>query len=596
MSLVLVTPPLFKACEPLLGIATLKAWLGAHGVDCACIDANVEAQDWLLQPERVDDAAARLNALPAVPDRVARLLRSWPSQRRKLERHKAALRTAATYDDLDRYRTAATSLNRLLGLVAAAHDAEEGCPVTASLTDYLDDRYCDMDSRSVLDAARHPEHSLFHNYYTTVLIPRIAALAPRTVGLSLIFRNQLLPGVALAALLKRALPDVQVILGGELVSAWVDRLDETALMDLADGIIPYEGEHPLLALARGAAPPDVPNLCWRDAAGTLHRNPTRKVATLAEVPTPDYSWAPWDLYFAPERTAPLVAARGCYWNRCTFCPEVINPESKLRIAPGDHLTRQLDELHARYGVTMFHFIDSAMPAKSLRAVAQHVREGALPYRWYGFSRLEHFLFKDGFAEDLYAGGCRMLMLGLETASQRLLDAMDKKQDIDDVGRILETLHRARILVHAFLMFGTPLEEEADAEQTRAFVAEHGEHIQFLNCSLMNLAQGSPMAVDPPRHGILEVLPFEIAGRTLDLALYDNFRATGWGRQGARQFLHRRFLADPHIRPAYLRTAPHFDSNHSAFFHRLVFGDAPPASALRKREESAPEAEATAQAQ
>ena len=584
MSLVLVTPPLFKACEPLLGVATLKAFLASHGHACECIDANAEGQDWLLQPERADAAATRLAATPDLPDRAARLLRAWPSLRRRLERHKDALRSPHTYTDLDRYRTAATSLNRILGLVGAAHDASEGCPVTASLTDYLDERYCDMDSRSVLDAAHHPEHNLFHDYYLTSLIPRIAALAPRTVGLSLIFRNQLLPGVALATLLKRALPGVRVILGGELVSAWVDRLDATHLMDLADGIIPYEGELPLLALARGAALPDIPNLCWRDDAGALHRNPTRKVATLAEVPTPDFSWAPWHLYFAPERTAPVVSARGCYWNRCTFCPEVINPEGKLRIAKGTDLTRQLDELHARHGITLFHFIDSAIPAKALRAVATHIKDGALPYRWYGFSRLEHFLFKDGFAQDLFDGGCRMLMLGLETASQRLLDAMDKKQEVGDVGRILETLHAARILVHAFLMFGTPLEEEADAEATRAFVAAHGEHIQFLNCSLMNLAQGSPMAVDPPAHGILEVQPFEIPGRTLDLALYDNFRATGWGRQGARQFLQRRFLADPAIRPAYLRTAPHFDSNHSVFFHDLVFG--PAAAKPPRRPESA----------
>lgn len=577
MSVVLVTPPLYKACEPLLGVATLKGYLQAHGVACTTIDANAEAQDWLLHVDRGDAATARLAETAAPAERTLRLSRAWPHLRKRLARHKAALRSPDTYADLDRYRTAVTSLNRVIGLVAAGHDADAapGSPVTATLTDYLDARYCDMDSASVLAAARAPETNLFHDYYVNDLIPRIVAMNPRVVGLSLIFRNQLLCGVALATLLRRALPDAHVTLGGELVSAWIDDLEHTHLMELADSIIPYEGELPLLALGRGAPFPDVPNLCWRDADGALHKNPTRKVASLAEVPTPDFDGAPWHLYFAPERTAPIVSARGCYWNRCTFCPEVVNPESKLRIARGDDLTRQLDAVHKRHGVTLFHFIDSAMPAKALRAVAQHVIERERPYRWYGFSRLEPYLFADGFAETLHAGGCRMLKLGLETASQRLLDVMDKHQDIADVGRILEALHAARVLVHGFIMFGTPFEEEDDAEATRAFVAEHADHVQFLNCSLMNLAKGSPMALDPPRHGVREVIPFEIPGHTLDLALYDNFRATGWGRQGARHFLQRRFLADPRVRPAYLRTAPQFDSNHSVFFHRLVFGDAAP---------------------
>jgi len=573
MTVVLVTPPIFKACEPLLGVATLKAYLAERGHACEVFDANVEGQAWLLERGRAEAAAERLAGMSEPPARAAKLLRAWPSLRRKLDRHKAALRSPEAYADLDRYRTAVTSLNRVLGLVSAGHQVDAGSPVTATLTDYLDARYCDMDSASVLAAARAPETNLFHDYFVDELIPRIAALKPSVVGLSLIFRNQLLCGAALATLLRRALPGVHVTLGGELVSAWVDRLETTHLMDLADSVVPYEGELPLLALAEGRPLAEVPNLCWRDDDGVLHKNPTEKVATLAEVPTPDFGFAPWDLYFAPERTAPMVSARGCYWNRCTFCPEVINPESKLRIARGDDLTRQLDEVHARHGVTMFHFIDSAMPAKALRAIAAHVVEEDRPYRWYGFSRLEPYLFADGFAETLYAGGCRMLKLGLETASQRLLDAMDKHQDVGDVGRVLTALHGAGILVHAFLMFGTPFEEEEDAESTRRFVAEHGEHVQFMNCSLMNLAHGSPMGVAPERHGIRGVEPFVIPGHTVDLALYSNFEATGWGRQGARRYLHKRFLTDPRVRPAYLRTPPHFDSNHSVFFHGQVFAGA-----------------------
>lgn len=567
---VLVSPPAAKPCEPSLGIATLKAYLNAHDVACECIDANAEAFEWLLSQERLDAAVATLEHQPELPKRVAAQIKAWPHMRRKLDRLKKSLRGPDAYKSLNGYRTAVTSINRLIGIAASGHDAHLGSPVTLSLSDYLDARVCDMDSRSIEAATHDPERNLFHDYYRDDLIPRIAAMNPSVVGISLIFRNQLQCGLVLAAMLRKALPGVHVTLGGELISAWAEYLEETALADIADSVIPYEGELPLLALGRGRPLELVPNIMYRDASGVFRRNATQKVATLAEVPAPDYSWAPWHLYMAPERAAPMVTARGCYWNKCTFCPEVINPESKLRLARGDDLVAQMDEVHQRYGVTMFHFIDSAMPARSLRAVADHVIDNDLPYRWYGFSRLEPYLFKPGFAARLYAGGCRMMKLGLETASQRLLDVMDKKQDINDVSRVLKALRDAGILVHAYLMFGTPFEEEADAEATRAFVAEHSDCIQFMNCSLMNLAKGSPMAADPPKHGITEVIPYAIEGHNCDLALYDNFQCEGWGRMGARRYLQKQFLKDPDVRPGHLRTPPHFDANHSPFLHAVMF--------------------------
>ena len=564
MSVVLISPPVAKACEPLLGIATLSAWLRAHDVECLCIDANAEAQEWLLQVDRVDAAVESL-ASANVPG-VTRLVRSWPTIRGQLERIKASLRSPEAYRDPNRHRTAVTSLNRVARIVGAAHGRAHGTSIVASLSDYLDEGLCDMDSRQVAAATRDPERSLFYEYFARDLIPRVVAARPKVIGVSLIFRNQLVCGMVLAAMLRRACPEAHVTVGGELVSAWVDHLDETALPELVDSIIPYEGEHALLALARGEAVEAVPNLCWRDAGGRLHRNPTRKVAHLDEVPAPDYSWAPWHLYFAPRRTAPMVTARGCYWNRCTFCPEVVNPETRLRLARVDRIVQDMDALYERHGVTAFHFIDSAMPPRTLKGIAEHVAASGRPYIWYGFSRLEPHLFRPGWAQTLAAGGCRMLKLGLETASQRLLDAMDKNQDVTDVSRVLRSLRAAGVGVHAFLMFGTPLETQADAEQTLRFVAEHADCIQFANHAIMNLAKGSPMALDPPAHGIRRVIGFEIPGARLDLALYDNFEGTGWGRLAARRFLHSRFLKHPRIRPIHLRTPASFDSNHSMFFH------------------------------
>ena len=592
MGVVLIAPPLVRACEPLLGIAVLKAFLESRGIACDCIDANAEAQEWLLQVDRLDPLIHELEHDASVPESLKKRARAWTSLRKRLPRFKKQLRSWEGYTHENRYRTAVTSVNRVVGLAGAAHDLSIGVPfsIQATLSNYEDGRFCDMDSSSVADAARTPELNLFHDYYRSDLIPRLRALNPDVIGLSFIFRSQLLCGMVLAQMIREALPKAHLVLGGELVSAWVEVLEHTRLLELADSILPYEGELGLEALANALAAnrdapllDEVPNIVYRDAQGAFRRNPTRKVQSLLEVPVPNFDWAPWDLYFAPVRTAPMVTARGCYWNRCTFCPEVVNPETLLRITPSERLVRDMDEVHERWGVEHIHFIDSAIPPRVLKDVAQHVVDHKRPYTWYGFSRLERTLGRDGVASLLARGGCRMLKLGLETGSQRLLDVMDKRQDLEDVSNILRALRRAGVMVHAFMMFGTPYEEQHDAELTLDFVKQHADCIQFLNCSLMNLAHGSPMALDPPRHGIHTVEPFTIEGRTLDLVLYSNFEGEGWGRLEARRFLHQQFLKDPDVRPSHLRTPAHFDSNHSSFFR--PFGELGPAVATPRAVEA-----------
>lgn len=51
--MLLIFPPLAKACEPPPGIAALAASLKAHGVWCRLLDANLEGQLWLLDQPQV---------------------------------------------------------------------------------------------------------------------------------------------------------------------------------------------------------------------------------------------------------------------------------------------------------------------------------------------------------------------------------------------------------------------------------------------------------------------------------------------------------------------------------------------------------------
>ena len=62
---------------------------------------------------------------------------------------------------------------------------------------------------------------------------------------------------------------------------------------------------------------------------------------------------------------------------------------------------------------------------------------------------------------LKAASCRMVWMGAESGSQRILDAMEKGQTVDDVRRATRLLHEHGIRVGFFLQFGYPGEGRDD---------------------------------------------------------------------------------------------------------------------------------------
>ena len=150
----------------------------------------------------------------------------------------------------------------------------------------------------------------------------------------------------------------------------------------------------------------------------------------------------------------------------------------------------------------------------------------------------------------------MLKLGLESADQDVLDAMQKGHDVETSRLALATLKRAGISTYVYLLFGTPQETEASARATLEFVAQEAGQIDFLNLALFNLPVASPEA------HLLLTRPF-FEG---DLSLYADFvHPAGWERRRVRQFLESEFRRHPAVQKILRNHPPFFTSNHAPLF-------------------------------
>jgi len=256
-------------------------------------------------------------------------------------------------------------------------------------------------------------------------------------------------------------------------------------------------------------------------------------------------------YFAPGFILPYSGSRGCYWGKCSFCPENAEGNSFCPVGVRE-VVEDLRTLVAKRKPFLIHFLDNAMSPALLRTLSEQP-PGA---PWYGFARISKDLKDPDFCDALKRSGCRMLKLGLESGDQAVLESLCKGIDLEIASPVLKTLKNAGIATYVYLLFGTPAEDLEAAERTLEFTVRHSENIHFLNIAIFNMpAHGS----DSDR---VQTKDFYEA----DLYLYREFvHPLGWDRSAVRQFLDKRFKRHPAVAAILRRDPPFFTSNHAPFF-------------------------------
>jgi radical SAM superfamily enzyme YgiQ (UPF0313 family) len=523
--MLLIFPPVAKPGEPPAGIAKLSGALQTHGIRCRVLDANLEGLLWLLGQE------------PAATD-------TWT--RRALNgrfRNIAALRDARTYRSPDRYARAVRDVNRILAVCASESGA------TAGLADYQHPQLSPLRSADLIYAAEHPEQNPFYHYFSKrlpeLLEPqgfqketnrhnnlRDADTAPvRAVGFSLNYLSQALSTFAMIGYVRKRFPGVAIVLGGGLVTSWMKQpFWRNPFGGLVDHLVAGPGELPLLAL------------CGTEGVPRQHV-------------TPDYTLLPLNDYLSPGIILPYSAAGGCYWNRCSFCPERAEV-NRYTPVPVQAAMADLQTLAEQTRPVMLHLLDNAITP----ALMQAMIDRPLPVPWYGFARIGRELADLDFCRALKRSGCVMLKLGLESGDQGVLDKLEKGIDIGVASQVLANLRKAGIAVYLYLLFGTPAETEPEARRTLEFVVRHRESISFMNLALFNMPLCGDEAVQ------YETRPFYEG----DLSLYTDFRhPRGWDRKLVRQFLANEFKRNPAVAGILKNDPPFFSSNHAALFTGMV---------------------------
>ncbi|MBI3914971.1 MAG: B12-binding domain-containing radical SAM protein [Chloroflexi bacterium] len=221
---------------------------------------------------------------------------------------------------------------------------------------------------------------------------------------------------------------------------------------------------------------NVKGLAFRNPGGSITRTPPREyLRELDILPFPAWdlidiekyrrAWKSRHGYFSLN----LATTRGCPYH-CNWCAKPVYGQRYNSRSP-ENVVAEIQMLKANYAPDHLEFADDILGLKPnwLERFADLVEEKSVRVPFKCLARAD--LLTDSFVRALQRAGCATVWMGAESGSQKILDAMDKGQRVEQIVAAAARLHRAGIRVGFFLQFGYLGEARADIEQTLQMIRD-----------------------------------------------------------------------------------------------------------------------------
>ncbi|MEO8909654.1 MAG: radical SAM protein [Gemmatimonadaceae bacterium] len=274
---------------------------------------------------------------------------------------------------------------------------------------------------------------------------------------------------AILQALRRASPQAKVIAGGAAFGVAPEALFRDLGVDYA---VAGDGERASVALvdalASGAPIEALPGLV-RDRNGTVAFTPPGEDADLDSLPRPAlHRWINLARYQRHGATIPIQTKRGCVY-KCVYCTYRNVEGWGYRTRDPELVADEIEELKLEAGVHHFDFVDSTFNSPPGHAL--QVCE-AITRRNLGV-RLDTTNFTPATASPellgaMRAAGFRSLGITAESASDTVLDALEKGFNAAKVREVAERVEKFGIKTLWIFLVGGPGETTRTIEETLEF--------------------------------------------------------------------------------------------------------------------------------
>lgn len=240
-----------------------------------------------------------------------------------------------------------------------------------------------------------------------------------------------------------------------------------------DYVIMGEAELTLKDILDGVPDNEILGICYRENFQPVKNDKRPFIDNLDILPFPARHLVDNSIYKRPDNgkvQAVVKVARGCPFH-CFFCLATPVSGAKVRTRSPENIVAELKECVEKYNIKNFLFWSDIFNFNRewTLELCQKIIESGLKITWSSNTRAD--TMDDEMAKMMYKSGCRLVSIGVESGSQKMLDNIGKKITLDDIRNTVKILKKNKIKIYNYFVIGLPWETEETVEETIKFAIE-----------------------------------------------------------------------------------------------------------------------------
>ena len=222
---------------------------------------------------------------------------------------------------------------------------------------------------------------------------------------------------------------------------------------------------------------NIKNLSYRANNKIIH-NPREYILENLD----DFPLFPYHLFTSPRYDLGfLISSRGCPYE-CIFCSNRVITGKRYRYRSAKFIADELDILFNKYKKTYVSFLDD-----NFLVIKKRIYELIKEIKMRGLDKKMTFNFQargdnvnPEILKSLYNSGFRNIFFGMETASERLMQTIQKGETVKQIVEGVKMAKSAGFSICATFIYGLPGETHQDRMACPKIVRELGIHMVRYN--------------------------------------------------------------------------------------------------------------------
>jgi radical SAM superfamily enzyme YgiQ (UPF0313 family)/glycosyltransferase involved in cell wall biosynthesis len=279
---------------------------------------------------------------------------------------------------------------------------------------------------------------------------------------------------------KKINPEIVTVIGGPHCAG-----EPVATLEMCNGIdmlVRGEGEMVMLDIANGISKDSMGSLTYRKSDGSIVSNPDRPlIESLDSLPSPARDMLDMNYYTRPSRfisrnlslrTTHIFTARGCPYN-CHYCAGPLIGQRMVRYHSSQRVVSEIEELIDKYSVEAVYFAEDMFLSskKRVREMTTLFMEHGIHKKIVWMAQVSPKVADTELLSMMKDAGCVHVEYGFESGSQRILDLMNKRANVERNKEVAILTRKSGLRFQGNFIVGYPGETEEDFNKTISFIKE-----------------------------------------------------------------------------------------------------------------------------